>query len=213
MAVLSFIQGLDPPPGMEVSYFYLYLLSVLFGLALLYGFSKSGRPVAHPDRKLGSNHKAAQAKRVDILERLHGSKVDNFKGGPDEVRLALNADLDVSDVKKDPLRSPLLLNSTKGGTDSTEATITLSSGTRLTWSVIESLKKVSSAFASGELVDEIAVAATGGQEIFQTEVELQDGIFERLKNLLKLAKSSAAAPLRQTLQIDNWAILKPSGNR
>lgn len=215
MAVISFIQGLGPPPGMEAEYFYLYLFSLFVALPLLYGFSLSGRPLGHPDRKLGSNHKAAEAERVEILERLYGSKVGdaNVRGCPDDVRLPMSADHDASDVEKEPLCSPLLLNSTKEGS---VATITLSSGTRWSSIVLKSMQEVSEAAACGELVDE-CVISNSERQMLQTKVELHDGICERLKNLVKLKQTSAPAPLfkertsKRILQIDNWAILKPSG--
>ncbi|CAM6102836.1 unnamed protein product [Calypogeia fissa] len=214
MGIDSFIQGLPSDNGIE---FIIYVFATIFGLLLLHALSVSGRPVAHADRKLGTKHKEAEAERVEILERLsHGAKVGDrlsqFQGDGDDLRLPIGVGLE--DVEKEPLYTPLLQTTIK---EASEATITMSTnGTRLTSTVVDSIKDASKAAWCGELLSvEESVVYNPEKTMLQTKVELHDGIFERLKSLVKVKSSSSAPPPPKgwsppVLQVDNWAILKPS---
>ncbi|CAM6100911.1 unnamed protein product [Calypogeia fissa] len=222
MGIVSFIQALPSDNGID---FISYVFSTIFGLLLLHALSVSGRPVAHADRKLGTKHKEAEAERVEILERLsHGAKVGDrhsqFQGGGDDLRLPIGVGLE--DVEKEPLYTPLLQTTIK---EASEATITMSTnGTRLTATVVDLIKDASKAAGCGEVLSvEETIFFNPEKTMLQTKVELHDGIFERLKSLVKVKKSSSSTPPRMTgldwigldwtppvLQVDNWAILKPS---
>jgi hypothetical protein len=217
MGIVSFIQALPSDNGIE---FISYVFSTIFSLLLLHGLSISGRPVAHADRKLGTKHKEAEAERVEILERLsHGAKVGDrhsqFQGGGDDLRLPIGVGLE--DVEKEPLYTPLLQTTIK---EASAATITMSTnGTRLPSTVVHSIKDASKAAWCGELLSvEESIFYNPEKTMLQTKVELHDGIFERLKSLVKVKKSSSSTPpppppkdwTPPVLQVDNWAILKPS---
>lgn len=203
MALPTFMEGY--PEDQLV--FWMYVDYVILGLVFLYYFSRAGRPVAHSDRKLGSKHNDAETERVEILERLKsGSKLDDgrLKAGDDSPLQRA----DISDIEKEPLRSPLLPTSNQ---DANVATISLSEtcegNYRLPSEAYKSMKKI----GLQESVDDSFICSPD-RTMLQSKVELHDGMLERLKDLLKEVPKP---PKEFTLglQVDNWAILKPSGRQ
>lgn len=206
--------------------FHYYIACCVFGLLCLRRISLAGRPVAHSDRKLGTKHKEAEAERVEILESLKsGSKLvdsGHSKRKGDDLVLPKADRLD-ADVEKEALCSPLIPKSEMEAAKVATVTLSTTGGYRLPKQAYDVMKELSKEAGSGE-------GAADGHDSFicpsdrglmQSEVELHDGLFERLKDILKypyfMMKASDVKAWPKTeeflpiVQVDNWAVLKPSG--